>query len=174
MSGVNGCGWELEQVIKDIRRAEVIVEIGTHRGGSLRVWRNVFDPLVLIGIDPSDENTPAGWTTPATALEVGAVMVRKSSFTAGAIDDVGHVLRGKSIDLLYIDGDHTLNAVEMDLAYYTPLLSADGVLVLDDAVRTDVESDCGPRLMYERLRDRHRTKLIYDGHGGTGVAMVWL
>ena len=39
---MSGYGWELDQVMHEVRRAEVIVELGSFRGGSLRVWRKEF------------------------------------------------------------------------------------------------------------------------------------
>ena len=173
MSGMSGYGWEVEQLVRDVRRAEVIVEIGTHRGGSLRVWRREYDPQVLIGIDPSTPETGAGWTTPETAEEIGAIMIRMESQRGEAVHQLAQILDGRKVDLLYIDGDHTYDAVVWDWQQYSPFVSPDGVVVLDDAARTDTEADAGPRRLYEELRDYYRTKLIYDGHGGTGLAMIW-
>jgi predicted O-methyltransferase YrrM len=170
---MSGYGWEMEQVVREVRRAETILEIGTHRGGSLRVWRREFDPILLIGVDPSDEDTGAGWTTPAVADLLDVKMVRLPSQAIEALYAVQQILDGRAVDLLFIDGDHTPQAVETDWAMYSHLVSPDGVIVLDDAARTDTEGDSGPRLLYERLRKTHRTKLIYDGHGGTGLAMIW-
>jgi predicted O-methyltransferase YrrM len=170
---MSGYGWELEQLVREVRRAETIVEIGTHRGGSLRVWRKEYDPLVLIGIDPSTPETGAGWTTDETANELRATMIRLPSQSGDAIEATYAALDGRYVDLLFIDGDHTYDAVHEDFRCYSPLVSPDGVIVLDDAVRTDTPADDGPRRLYKELRNFHRTKLIYDGHGGTGLAMIW-
>jgi predicted O-methyltransferase YrrM len=170
---MSGYGWELEQVVKEIRRAEVIVEIGTHRGGSLRVWRKEYDPQLLVGIDPSDQDTPAGWTTPETAAELGVFMIRRESQDPVTIPLLMEVLDGRVIDLLFIDGDHFYDVVRKDFWAYLPLVSPDGVVVLDDAVRVDTERDEGVQYLYGEIRNVKRTKLVYDGHGGTGLAMVW-
>jgi cephalosporin hydroxylase len=173
VSGTSGYGWEMEQVVREVRRAEAIVEIGTHRGGSLRVWRREFDPLILIGVDPSTAETPAGWTTPEIAAELGVEMVRLPSQALDAVQQVETLLQGRSIDLLFIDGDHEYRQVMRDWLLYTPLVGPEGVIVLDDAARVDTPADEGPQALYQHLRHEHRTKLIYDGHGGTGLAMIW-
>ena len=42
-------------------------------------------------------------------------------------------LRGQALELIYIDGDHSFEAVSSDIANYAPLVVPGGYLVMDDA-----------------------------------------
>lgn len=42
-------------------------------------------------------------------------------------------LRESNFDLIYIDGDHTREVVEMDIKHYAPKINVGGFLVMDDA-----------------------------------------
>lgn len=162
---MSGYGWELDQVISEVRRAEVIVELGSFRGGSLRVWRKEFDPMLMIAVEPTED------LTQQTADDLGVVLIRGRSQDPAIFEEVTWALNGRTIDLLYIDGDHLYAPVRQDWELYSPLVSPDGVVVLDDAVIKDNPTVEVHRL-YTELREGRLSKLIYDGRGGTGLAII--
>lgn len=162
---MSGYGWELDQVMYEVRRAEVVVELGSFRGGSLRVWRKEFDPLLMIAVDPGDD------IRQEVMDELGVVYIQGASQDEAVFERVRAVLDGRTIDLLYLDGDHMYDAVQRDWELYAPLVSPEGVIVLDDAVITDNPTVEVHRL-YEQVRIGRRSKLVYDGRGGTGLALI--
>lgn len=162
---MSGYGWELDQVMYEVRRAEVVVELGSFRGGSLRVWRKEFDPLLMIAVDPGDD------IRPEVMEDLGVIYIQGASQEQSVFNSVLNVLDGRTIDLLYIDGDHLYEPVKRDWDLYSPLVSPEGVIVLDDAVITDNPTVEVHRL-YEEVRVGRRSKLIYDGRGGTGLALI--
>lgn len=164
-----GIGWEMRQMLveMDPDAMRTVLEIGTFQGDSLRIWRDVLDPDLLIGVQDTDE------TTPETAAEVGATMVIGKSQDVGTHEKVLGLLDGKSVDLLYIDGDHMLPAVTQDWALYSPLVRQGGIIVLHDAVIED-NPTVEVYQFYREIRVGRRSKLIYAGLGSTGTAMIFI
>lgn len=163
-----GIGWEMRQMLveMDPENTRVVLEIGTFQGDSLRIWREVLDPDLLIGVQDTDE------TAPETVAEVGAVLVKGRSQDPDTWIEVGRLLEGRAVDLLYIDGDHMYPSVKQDWEMYSQFVRPGGIIVLHDAVIEDNDSVEVFRF-YREIRDGRRTKLIYAGLGSTGTAMVF-
>ena len=159
-------GWEMQQMLQEMyrRRIDVVLEIGTFQGDSLRIWREEFDPELMVGVQDTDE------TTPETAAELRVRMVRGRSQDVAVYAEVLEVLAGRRLDLLYIDGDHLYDAVKEDWRLYSPLVREGGIVVLHDPVIEDNPTVEVFRF-YREVRVGRRTKLIYGGCGSTGTAM---
>ena len=122
-----------------------IVEIGVYHGANTALFRRVVDEGgEVIGIDPH----PAGrlgvsferWIAEHQLSRVRrarARLVRQYSHDAAA-----HWTR--PIDFLFIDGDHSWNAIARDWADWTPHIAPGGLIALHDsrslAGRPDLDS----------------------------------
>ena len=140
----------------DPAEERLIVEIGVYEGASTCWWSdNYLDHpnSRLIAIDPftgnqeyrdNKENYPT-----LDDIEFIARSNIAKSRNAGKIDirvgcswDVYPALSRdlkKPIDILYIDGDHTPNAVCRDIALYLPLVRSGGAVIFDDYGHEDVK-----------------------------------
>lgn len=164
--------WELNQLLNELEAVKPlkrILEIGTFRGDSLRLWREVFDPELLIGVQDTEE------TSEGTALELGAQVAIGKSQDPAVVEVVKGLLDGLLVDFLYLDGDHHLEAVRKDWELYSPLVRGGGVVVLDDAVITSNET-VEVHKFFPEVQRGHHTKLIWDGneHHDTGFAVIWV
>ena len=131
---------------------KVVVELGGWRGDSAcHFARATTGKVITIDhhTDPGDhlhreamldtiENCPnviylQGWTTDEDALE------QKGQHALGDADtayhEVVHNLRGQSIDLLFIDSWHDYEHCKRDWDTYSPLLSDNALVILDDVVK---------------------------------------
>jgi predicted O-methyltransferase YrrM len=134
----------------------LIVEIGVYEGASTCWWSDNFmdhPSSRLISIDPftgNDEYRQNREKFPTLDdIELIARTNASKSKNAGKIDirkgcswDLFPALNvelKQPIDILYIDGEHTPNAVCRDLALYYPLLRSGGALILDDYGHEDVQ-----------------------------------
>lgn len=134
----------------------LIVEIGVYEGASTCWWSDNFldHPFSrLISIDPftgNEEYRQNREKFPTLGdIEVIARTNAAKSKNAGKIDirkgcswDLFPALNAElkqPIDILYIDGEHTSNAVCRDLALYYPLLRPGGALILDDYGHENVQ-----------------------------------
>ena len=135
-----------------------IVEIGVYEGASSCWWSdNLLEhpESRLYSIDPflgnveyqqKRENYPTLDTIEHTAKSniakskhPGKVTVLKGA-SWDEFPDLAQDLRleNKQIDILYIDGEHTSEAVCRDIALYVPLVRRGGAVIIDDYGHEDV------------------------------------
>ena len=128
-------------------RPIVYVEIGNWAGASLEyVCLNVLThpESIAVGIDPYDQALErARW-------DVAEIKEIAKNRVAAAIGDRGHwiyepsetgllklpaILKGRSIDLLYIDGQHEAPNVLLDFLLAWPHLKDGSIVIFDDYVK---------------------------------------
>jgi len=129
----------------------VICEVGVGLGSFSRAMIDVCAPQHFIAIDnfrlhelrefwghpPSHwfgAKTHAGWYRDSFAAEIQSgrmtVIEAESDDALGQLDDA-------SVDIIYIDGDHTYDAVRRDLAMAVRKIRPDGYLVINDYILVD-------------------------------------
>lgn len=92
-----------------------LLELGVHQGASLALWATAFPDCDVHGVDIKD-----------VAVDDATVWVG-DAYTSGMIAD----LPGP-FDVIVDDGPHTFESMLFVAAHYTDLLSASGVLVIED------------------------------------------
>ena len=100
-----------------------MLEIGVHKGGSLRMWRKYFgEKAVLFGID-IDERV-------ATLNNIdGQVRVGAQSdeiFMKGVVDEMG------GVDIVLDDGSHRMDDIKSTFESIFPLLAHGGLYIIED------------------------------------------
>ncbi len=142
---------------------KILVEIGTHAGGSTRLLAEAAGrQAVVFTIDP--------WKKPFVAVQAKfrrnlfdllgsgrVVSIPKGS--EEAIEDLKLLLRGRSVDLLFIDGDHHYEAVKKDIELYAPLVGSEGLICGHDY--DDSRRHCG--LQVKRAVDEYYSNLDLIG-----------
>jgi len=133
----------------------IIVEIGVYEGASSCWWSDNFldhPESRLFSIDPFTGNEEyqenrdkfptldkielIARTNIAKSKNAGKVTVIKGC-SWNVFPTVAAELDGQ-IDVLYIDGEHTTNALCRDISLYYPLLKSGGALIFDDYGHEDV------------------------------------
>ena len=128
-----------------------IVEIGSYQGGTLWFWRRLAPEAKIVSVDLHIDcagcaHRRAHSDCPRARVRQNAdVVIEADSRAPGTIADVarevgaarlidgaGVLADGAGIDLLFIDGDHSFEAVEADFQNYAPMLSGSGVVALHD------------------------------------------
>lgn len=178
--------WELQSLIGEVRRLrpQVVVEIGTHRGGTLVCWAAVAAPSAhIVSIDmPTDEWTGLG------AREEDLTRVRghlqpSQRLTAIAGDSharstevrLAEALKGAPVDLLWIDGDHSYEGVKQDFEMYGGLVRAGGIVAFHDVRPSDRWPGFGSPAFWEEIKQRYRgEELVADPRpgGGMGIGII--
>jgi predicted O-methyltransferase YrrM len=144
---------EWEQLIAkvDDRLHDVVVEIGTARGGSLYTWCRALSPppKLVVSIDLPEGKFGGGYPREKEDFfqqfvddrPTELVCLRGDSHEEETLTTLEEVLSGRAIDCLYIDGDHSYGGVKQDFEMYRPLLAPDGMVLFDDLYTHERDND---------------------------------
>lgn len=164
------CHSELNDLLLELESISprVVVEIGSHRGGSLRVWRDSFHPDILIGVNERDE---------IEGEREGFQMVFGLSQLPETIANVKELLGGEMVDFLFIDGSHYYNDVKADFEVYKELVRPGGVVAFHDVILRGNDTVEVYKL-WEEITKQYKTRTIsyldQFGPSATGCGVVYL
>lgn len=122
-----------------------ILEVGSWRGASAVRFLKL-DPSRLVLVDPYAVKPDGSWEGGLTQEELEGVRM-KARARVDRFDGFGVVewryefspeasqgFEDESFDLVYIDGDHSYEAVKADMAAWWPKVAPGGTMVLDDHI----------------------------------------
>lgn len=132
---------ELLSLVKLVarHRPELVLEIGTMKGGTLRAWCEcATDDATIISIDlrdgrwgggyaPHDQPRIQGYAQPGQTLH----LIEGDSHSNRVRKRFDEVLDWP-IDFLFIDGDHTYNGVRQDFETFSPYMTPGGLVAFHD------------------------------------------
>lgn len=115
------------------REPRTFVEIGTEAGGTNFLLGRAIESIeVAVAVDVFVRNR---WRLRRYARPGMRFVARQGDSSAPAtVERVRRVLDGREIDLLLIDGDHSLAGVLADLRLYRPLVAPLGLIAFHDIV----------------------------------------
>jgi predicted O-methyltransferase YrrM len=134
---------EAQALVSIARSARVVVEIGVYEGSSALVLVEAMRPgseLHLIDpfLDESGWALPSGWG--ATEKATRSVVARAARADGPRVvwhversQDVGRRWDGRPVDLVFIDGDHSPEAVREDWEVWHPHVLPGGHVAFHDA-----------------------------------------
>jgi cephalosporin hydroxylase len=177
--------WELQSLIADVVkvRPSVVVEIGTHRGGTLACWAIVSAPGAhLVSLDLPTPSEGMG-TTDRDLAHVRSMLrdgrqltaIRADSHLPSTLARVQEVLAGRAIDFLWIDGDHSDAGVRQDFAMYSPHVRHGGLIAFHDINESRYVPGNQVHHFWRELKARYNTREYIDQNwpgGGMGIGVV--
>lgn len=120
-----------------------ICEIGTGDGGTtLLLSRVVRSAETVIGIDVYVKNRPQLSLLHRPGQQL--VLLNRSSYKPRTVRRVEGILKGRKLDVLFIDGDHRYEGVKRDFLMYRHLVRENGFILFHDIV-PDANTRCGRR-----------------------------
>lgn len=163
------------------RRPKVLVEIGTHAGGTFFVLSRCAHPeATVISIDLPGAQFSGGYPKftkyvlprmplPTQKLEC----LRADSHAQSSVDWLKKTLAGRSVDVMLIDGDHTYSGVKQDFDLYSPFVRPGGLVAFHDIVKHPRDLDCQVDAFWNEIKTQHKhQELVEDpeqGWAGVGV-----
>lgn len=110
-----------------------VLEIGIYKGGSIKLWHDYFVNGKIHGVDVINELD--GIIQESSIFFTSRIKL----FTRVNAYDVNFVnyLSAQKFDILIDDGPHSYESVEFFIKHYLPLLSEDGILVVEDIQHWD-------------------------------------
>jgi len=159
-----------------------ILEIGTANGGTLFLLARVAAPdAQVISLDlphgPFGGGYPP-WKIPLfEAFPVPGQqlhLIRGNSHDPGVFDGVRQLLDG-SLDLLFIDGDHTYEGAKQDFETYGKLVRPGGMVALHDIAEHPRKFGGTVHRFWAEIRTRYPAQeFVEDQRQGYGIGLVRL
>ena len=121
-------------------RPSRVLEIGCWYGGTLREWLTQGNPDVVVAIDPTHMNTGQyeGWRRKGTELHVGHGESQSAEMLA--------LIRAHGpYDWIFIDGDHSVDAVGNDVTLALGVARAGALILLHDITTDGIYPPTAPR-----------------------------
>ncbi len=137
--------YELAGLIDMVKSEDpkVIVEIGTAKGGTLFSWLKISDEnSTIVSIDlPFEGAYRGGYKKTDTDLFRSFAkeghhlhFLTEDSHEVSTFNKLKGILDGKSVDFLFIDGDHSYEGVKRDWELYSPLVRKNGLIGVHDII----------------------------------------
>lgn len=166
------------------QRPRVILEIGTHAGGTLFAWSRIASEMVVSvdlpgGIHGGGYPGVKRWLyrefvsdRPGVSMQI----FRADSHSESVRDQVKEALGGRSIDFLFIDGDHTYQGVSRDFQLWSTLVTPGGHVAFHDILPQVSQVDCGVDRLWSELKCQYPSfEIIADPNqawAGIGVLQI--
>jgi predicted O-methyltransferase YrrM len=170
-------------LVQDLRPT-MVLEIGTHSGGTLYCWCRLAQAnATIVSIDLPGGKFGGGYTD-ERAQEMMSLfptdgqqlhLLRADSHDPSTLEQLKSILDGRQLDLLFIDGDHTYEGVRRDFEMYSPLAAEGGAIVLHDILEHPTVPSCDVRRLWNEVKDDYRHVEITarpETWGGIGVLWV--
>lgn len=172
-------GEVLARLASSVNRSDAIVEIGSYKGKStcyLAYGAGFLGPRVY-AVDPWDlPGNPMGkhrYSDPSVRQAFRANVIKMGyedritevqEFSLNAVSRWNEIGSGRRVGMLYIDGDHSAEAVRNDFLAWLPNLAyGRAIIVFDDL---DTPKNPGVRVVVDELRDTFRWDYTKNGRLG--------
>lgn len=179
---------ELLHVVEDMPTPpKVICEIGLGYGGTFYILSQYWPNATLISIDlpwgTDADNLPfdrsyVGGVVKGFAKDVHVIF--GSSHEQAVIDKLKAILNGRTIDLLFIDGDHEYEGVKQDFEMYGAL--AKGIVAfhdIEDCVQSSpikVHAKVQVKKYWDEIKNNYKYREIAQSPGNQGfrgIGVIW-
>jgi predicted O-methyltransferase YrrM len=112
-----------------------ICEIGAAGGGTtFLLARAAASNAKLISLDLAFTESRRAAVEQFASKEQEIICLRKDSHSPETVRAVMDCLAGRSLDVLYLDGDHSYEGIRSDFQMYAPLVRHGGMIVFHDIV----------------------------------------
>ena len=143
--------------------AKNILEIGIHRGGSIKLWYDYFPNATIYGVDINNMNRILN------ELKNNKRICLCTSSNAYDVDFFETKLFNinTKFDMVLDDGPHTLESMKLFINLYSQLLCDDGILIIEDVQNwewIEILKECVPNNLKSFIQtyDLRENKGRYD------------
>ena len=150
-------------VLNNIGKPKAILEIGTARGGTLYLLTRIAHKnAIIISIDLPGGSFGGGYPYgKGYVFKLFArgnqrlFLIRGDPHNRKTLYLVQKILKDRSLDLLFIDGDHTYEGVKKDFELYVPLAANNGIIAFHDIVPGAPECVGGVPLFWNEIKNHY-------------------
>ncbi len=156
-------------------KPRVILEIGTYSGGTAFLWSQIASELVL-SCDMNDQadRRLLFEAFPPPGSRVSVTTLQGNSHDPSMVRRVKDHLRSRSVDFLFIDGDHSLEGVRADFEDYAPLVRTGGLVAFHDIVEKQPEASTQVQRFWLEVKDQYESEaFVHDEEQvGFGIGLL--
>ena len=163
-------------------KPKILVEIGTATGGSLFLLSQMAaNDATLISVElPSDAYMGgySKWKMPLyrsfakPGQEIHLIVGDPhKQETLGRVRDA---LKGREIDFLFVDGDHSYDATKKEFDMYSPLVGKNGMIAFHDIAGHPFKTRRGVDAFWNEIKRRYaHTEIVEDrGQEWAGIGII--
>jgi len=165
---------ELYQLVNLIEffKPRIILEIGVHKGGSLKFWETILPKNgLVIGINLQDV---VKWDYRKSKK---VEMIEGNSHDLKTLRKVKKILGERKVDFLFIDASHHYKNAKLDFEMYSPLVRERGIIVFHDIRNPEgikEEERVTVNKLFNKLKEKYKWLEIivpssWEGPDGEGV-----
>jgi len=116
-----------ELLISKKETAKNVLEVGIHRGGSIKLWSDFFTNATVYGLDIIGvEDIWCELIKKNIELYISYDAYDENTFKLNFLD------KDIKFDFLLDDGPHSLESMEMFIKLYSQVMTDDGILIIED------------------------------------------
>ncbi len=153
---------EILELIKIVKKKnpDTFLEIGIAEGGTLLFFsRFAAQNATIIGIDFPGAAEKIQLYRSFAKPEQKFHLIFADSHNAGTLKNVKNILKGRCVDFIFIDGDHSYKGVKRDFEMYSTLVRKGGIIAFHD-INTGRSSD-GVPVLWKEIKKKYRKKYRY-------------
>lgn len=158
-----------------------ILEIGTHKGGTLLLWtRSNLKADLVISLDLPGGSYGGGYIKEREKLykeftfdrhDTEMHLLRANSHDESSFYAIKNIIKDRSLDFIFIDGDHSYEGVKQDFEMYSKLVNK-GIIALHDVAHHD--KDFGVDRFWSELKKSYNTQEFIAENSNKGIGVVFI
>jgi len=167
---------ELEEIARLVSKTkrQVFVELGCYKFNMTIIFTLLsLDNPLMISVDKTDYS-PERRQLLTEMFGKFFKFVLGNTHDPAVIKNVEGILRGRKIDILFVDGDHTAGGMDADAQNFLQYMDPEGYIIWHDITRSSVE--VVHQFVLDKLRKNIQINLLFDGTSRIGYikAKEWL
>ncbi len=162
-------------------KPKAVLEIGTASGGTLLLMCRLSDPnATIVSLDLPEQTSayrhyrvPIFKSFPRNGQQLHLVVA--DSHMEETKSRVERLLDGLSLDVLFIDGDHSYHGVRSDFEMYSPFVRKGGIVIFHDIVKHAPERCCEVDRFWNEIKQRYSHREIVENptQGWAGIGILY-
>ena len=163
-------------------KPKAVLEIGTAMGGTLLLMCRLSDPkATIVSLDlPKEGFTYRRYRVPIfkslTKNGQKLHLLTADSHLEEVKNRVAGLLDGRSLDVLFVDGDHSYDGVRSDFEMYSPLVRRGGMVIFHDIVEHSPDKCSEVSRFWNEIKQQHSHREIVEdpAQGWAGIGILYL